>query len=112
MGAYLTLFPFKTVQKGNSIIYHLVCFNKKYNVQNLTDLRMTVFDNDLLWVLEFLGAIDGSQHERLEICFTMRNTCAHPGETTVSQENILSFFSDLDTLVFNNPRFKIEVEHA
>lgn len=80
-------------------------FNKKFDIQNLADLRMSVFDNDLLWVLEFLTAIDGNQHEKLEICFTMRNTCAHPGEASVSPENVLSFFSDLDSLVFDNTRF-------
>ena len=82
-------------------------FNKKFEIQNLSDLRMTVFDGDLLWVLEFLGAIDGNQHERLEICFTMRNTCGHPGEATVSEENVLSFFSDIDTLIFANPKFRL-----
>jgi hypothetical protein len=83
-------------------------FNKRFDVQNLADLRMSVFDNDLLWVLEFLTAIDGNQHERLEICFTMRNTCAHPGEATVSPENVLSYFSDLDKLVFDNPKFSLK----
>jgi len=78
-------------------------FNKKFEIQNLSDLRMTVFDNDLLWVLEFMGGLDGNQHERLEVCFTMRNTCAHPGETMISDENLLSFFSDLDTIIFTNP---------
>jgi hypothetical protein len=82
-------------------------FNKKFDIQNLSDLRMTVFDGDLLWVLEFMGAIDGNQHERLEICFTMRNTCAHPGEATVSDENVLSFFSDIDALIFANPKFSL-----
>jgi hypothetical protein len=80
-------------------------FSKKYNIQNLSDLRMTVFDGDLLWVLEFIGAIDGNQHERMEICFTMRNTCAHPGEATFSEENVLSFFSDIDSLVLANEKF-------
>jgi hypothetical protein len=80
-------------------------FNKKFDIQNLADLRISVFDNDLLWILEFLGTIDGNQHERLEICFTIRNTCAHPGDATISHENVLSYFSDLDALVFNNPRF-------
>lgn len=80
-------------------------FNKKFEIQNLSDLRMSVFDNDLLWVLEFLGLMDGNEHEKLEICFTMRNTCAHPGEAKYSSENLASFFSDLDGLVFNNPRF-------
>ena len=80
-------------------------FNKKLDIQNLSDLRMTVFDNDLLWILEFLGLIDGNEHEKLEICFTMRKTCAHPGEAKYSPENVASFFSDLDTLVFNNTKF-------
>lgn len=87
-------------------------FNKKFEIQNLADLRMSVFDNDLLWVLEFMGVIDGNQHERLEICFTIRNTCAHPGEATITDENVLSFFSDLDRLVFNNSKFVFEIEHA
>jgi hypothetical protein len=80
-------------------------FNKKFDIQNLSDLRMTVFDNDLLWVLEFLGSIDGNQHERLEICFTMRNTSAHPGEANITDENLLSFFSDISSLIFANPKF-------
>lgn len=80
-------------------------FNKKFDIQNLSDLRMTVFDNDLLWVLEFLGSIDGNQHERLEICFTMRNTSAHPGEASITDENLLSFFSDINSLIFANPKF-------
>lgn len=87
-------------------------FNKKFDIQNLSDLRMTVFDNDLLWVLEFMGMIDGNQHERLGICFTMRNTCAHPGEATVSEENLLSFFSDIDTIIFANPRFSLATNQS
>jgi hypothetical protein len=83
-------------------------FNKKFDVQNLSDLRMTVFDGDLMWVLEFMGIIDSNQHERLGICFTMRNTSAHPGEVTVSDENVLSFFSDIDSLIFTNPKFLLE----
>jgi hypothetical protein len=82
-------------------------FNKKFTVQNLSELRMNVFDNDLLWILEFLGAIDGNQHDRLEICLTMRDTSAHPGESRVSEENVSSFFSDIDSLVFTNPKLKI-----
>lgn len=84
-------------------------FNKKFEVHNLSELRMSVFDGDLLWILEFLGIIDGNQHERLGICFTMRNTCAHPGEAIVSDENVLSFFSDIDTIIFANPKFSIAI---
>lgn len=79
-------------------------FNKKYDLHNLAELRMTVFDNDLLWVLEFIGLIDGNEHEKLEICFTIRNTCAHPGDSNITLENITSFFSDLNQLVFQNKK--------
>ncbi len=82
-------------------------FNRRSEIHNLSELRMTVFDGDLLWVLEFLGTIDGNQHERLEICFTMRNTCAHPGDATITNENLLSFFSDIDVLVFTNAKFPL-----
>ncbi|NMC80301.1 MAG: hypothetical protein GYA59_13150, partial [Chloroflexi bacterium] len=82
-------------------------FNKRFDIQNLSDLRMTVFDNDLLWGLEFLGLIDGNQHEKLEICFTMRNISAHPGEANITDENLLSFFSDINSLIFANPAFAL-----
>jgi len=97
-----------TVQMSNIQTGRYKRFNKKFDIQNLSDLRMTVFDGDLLWALEFLSAIDGNQHERLEICLTMRNTCAHPGETTVTDENLLSFFSDKYSLVFANPKFSLD----
>lgn len=84
-------------------------FTKKFFIQNLADLRMSVFDTDLLWVLEFMGVIDGNQHERLEICLTMRNTAAHPGEAPFSDENVASFFSDLHPLVFENPNLPIDL---
>lgn len=96
-----------TVQMSNIQTGRYKRFNKKFDIQNLSDLRMTVFDGDLLWVLEFLGAIDGNQHERLGICFTMRNTCAHPGEAIVTDENLLSFVSDIDSLVFANSKFSL-----
>ena len=81
-------------------------FSSKYEIQNLSDLRMTVFDKQLLWILEYMGAIDGNQHERLGICLTIRDTCAHPGEATISDENLLSFFSDIDTMIFSNSKFQ------
>lgn len=87
-------------------------FNKKFDIQNLSDFRMSVFDNDLLWVLEFMGIVDGNEHEKLEICFTLRNTCAHPGNAVVTPENVLSFFSDIDALVLNNPKFTLSLAPA
>lgn len=80
-------------------------FNKVFSVHNLSELQTTVFDNDLLWILEYWSLIDSNQHERLAICFTMRNNSGHPGEAIISPENLLSFYSDLDTIVFNNKKF-------
>ncbi len=82
-------------------------FNSPYDIHNLTELRSLVPDGNLLWVLEYLEAIDGMQHERLEICLTMRDTCAHPGETIITDENLPSFFSDLKTLIFDNEKFAL-----
>jgi hypothetical protein len=83
-------------------------FKKSFNVHSLSELRATVFDTDLLWVLEYWGLIDANQHDRLGICFTMRNNAAHPGEAIITEPNLASAFSDLKTIVFDNPRFKLE----
>lgn len=82
-------------------------FNKSFSVHSLSELEATVFDNDLLWVLEYWNLIDANQHERLSICFTMRNNSAHPGEAPISPENLASFYSDLKKIVFDNPKFKL-----
>ena len=80
-------------------------FDKIFTVHNLAELQAIVFDNHLLWVLEYWGLIDSNQHERLTICFTMRNNSGHPGEATISPENLLSFYSDLKNIVFDNNNF-------
>lgn len=82
-------------------------FTKKFEIHNFNDLMMTVFDSDLLWIIEFLGLIDANEHEKLEICATYRNICGHPGEAKVSPENVDSFFSDISELIFNNSKFQI-----
>ncbi len=82
-------------------------FNKSFNIQSLNELRVSVFDNDLLWILEYWGLIDANQHDRLSLCFTMRNNCAHPGEAPLTPENLASFYSDLKLIVFDNSKFKI-----
>jgi type III secretory pathway component EscV len=81
-------------------------WNKSFPVHSLSDLR-TVFDNDLLWVLEYWQLIDSNQHDRLSICFTMRSNSAHPGEAPITEENLASFYSDLKAFVFDNPKFKL-----
>jgi len=82
-------------------------FNKAFTVNSLNELEATVFDKDMLWVLEYCGLIDANQHERLSICFTMRNNSAHPGEAPITEENLASFYSDLKSIVFDNPKFKL-----
>jgi hypothetical protein len=82
-------------------------FGKSFKVKSLSELRATVFDNDLLWVLEYWGLIDSNEHDRLSLCFTMRNNCAHPGEAPLTEENLASIFSDLKGIIFDNPEFKV-----
>jgi hypothetical protein len=54
-----------------------------------------------------LGLIDKNQNDRLNICFVMRNNAAHPGETRLTSENLASFYSDIKTIIFDNPNFTI-----
>jgi len=82
-------------------------FGKSFNVKSLSELRAAVFDNDLLWILEYCGLIDSNEHDRLSSCFTMRNNCAHPGEAPLTEENLASIFSDLKGIIFDNADFKV-----
>ncbi|MBW2972862.1 hypothetical protein KY346_00540 [Candidatus Woesearchaeota archaeon] len=79
--------------------------NKAFSINSLNELRVQVFDKDLLWILEYMNLIDPNQHDRLSLCFTMRNNCAHPGDAGISPENLLSFYSDVDSIIFKNPKF-------
>jgi hypothetical protein len=83
-------------------------FNKGQNVSSLAELR-EVFDSVILWVIEAMGMIDTNQHTRLGSCFDMRCHGAHPGEAPITQFNLMSFFSDLDHIVFMNEKFKLAV---
>lgn len=82
-------------------------FQKSFDVNSLSELRATVFDTDLLWVLEYWELIDANQHQRLSICLTMRNNAAHPGEAPITDINLASAFSDLKNTIFDNPKFKL-----
>jgi hypothetical protein len=82
-------------------------YSKVFHVHNAAELQATVFDNDLLWVLEYAGIIDYNQHERLSMCYVMRSTSAHPSSTKVTPENVTSFYSDLKTIIFDNSKFKM-----
>ncbi|WP_321894227.1 hypothetical protein [Paraburkholderia heleia] len=81
-------------------------FDKSQSVANLAELR-EVFDTVILWVIEGMGMIDTNQHTRLLSCFDMRCHGAHPGEAPITQYNLMSFFSDLDQIIFVNDKFKL-----
>lgn len=81
-------------------------FSSPQNVSSLGELRR-VFDNVILWIIEGMGLIDPNQHTRLKSCFDMRCQCAHPGEAPLTEWNLLSFFSDLNEIVFKNGNFNI-----
>ena len=83
-------------------------FSKSFSIHNLSELQSTVFDNDLLWVLEYWGLIDSNQRDRLGICATMRNNAGHSEQATISFENLLSFYSDLKNYIFKNENFTLE----
>jgi hypothetical protein len=82
-------------------------FKKSFNIHSLSELRASVFDTTLLWVLEYWCLIDANQHSRLEICFTMRNNAAHPGDAIVTAPNLASAFSDIKAIIFDNPKFRL-----
>ena len=81
-------------------------FNSLQNINSLSELR-EVFDTVVLWIIEGIGMIDSNQHTRLKSCFDMRCQCAHPGEAPVTEYNLMSFFSDINEIVFQNPMFNV-----
>jgi hypothetical protein len=83
-------------------------FNQAQNVQSLSELR-EVFDNVILWILEGMELLDINQHTRLHSCFDLRCQCSHPGEAPITEYNLLSFYSDLEQIVFSNPTFALSV---
>lgn len=80
-------------------------FNSIQNVSSLSEIR-EVFDTIILWILEGMGYIDSNQHTRLRSCFDMRCQCAHPGDAPMTPYNLLSYFSDLNEIIFKNEKFK------
>jgi hypothetical protein len=82
-------------------------FNQTQNVNNISEIR-EVFDNIVLWVIEGMGLIDSNQHTRLRSCFDMRCQSAHPGDAPITQFNLLSFFSDLEQIIFVNQKFLLQ----
>ena len=82
-------------------------FNSPQNIGSLSEMR-EVFDTVVLWIVEGMQLIDSNQHTRLKGCFDLRCQCAHPGDAPVTEFNLLSFFSDLNEIVFRNPKFDVK----
>jgi hypothetical protein len=74
----------------------------------LAELR-EVFDSTILWVIEAMGMIDTNEHTRFSSCFDMRCHGAHPGNAPITTYNLMSFFSDLDQIIFSNAKFKVSM---
>lgn len=79
-------------------------WNKEFNITTVSELQ-TVFDSDIVIILEGMGLIDGNEAERLEICFTYRNQSAHPSAAPIADPNVVAFFSDITAIVLANPKF-------
>jgi hypothetical protein len=81
-------------------------FSCPTSATSMNDL-LEVFDSNILWILEGMQLIDSNQHTRLKSCFDLRNQCSHPGEAPVTEYNLASFFSDINEIIFKNPRFAL-----
>ncbi len=79
-------------------------WNKEFSISTISELQ-TVFDTDLIVVLEGLELLDGNQSQRLESCFQYRNHSAHPGEAPIESVHVVSFFTDITKIVIHNPDF-------
>lgn len=81
-------------------------WNKEFSITTLSELQ-TVFDTDLIVILESLELIDGNEAERLRTCFQYRNHSAHPGNAPIDDPHIIAFFTDINTIILQNAKFNV-----
>jgi len=81
-------------------------FKSSAPVESISDLR-EVPDRRILWVLDGMDILESNQRQRLEYGLDMRIQASHPGDAEVTLTNLESFFSDLSTLVFKNPKLAV-----
>jgi hypothetical protein len=81
-------------------------FKASAPVESISDLR-EVPDRRILWVLDGMSILESNQRQRLEYGLDMRIQASHPGDADVTLTNLESFFSDLSTLVFKNPKLAV-----
>jgi hypothetical protein len=101
-----TKFNVTSVQMAGQAKGRFKRFSSPQSVNSLSELR-EVFDTNVLWIIEGMGMIDSNQHTRLRSCFELRCHCGHPGQAPVTEFNLMSFFSDINQIVFRNPMFRI-----
>jgi hypothetical protein len=80
-------------------------WNKEFAITSFGELQTTVFDTDLIVVLESMGLLDGTQTQRLETCFEYRCHSAHPGDAPIEEPHVVAFFNDIIGIVLSNPKF-------
>jgi hypothetical protein len=81
-------------------------FKASAPVESISDLR-EVPDRRILIVLDGMEILETNQRQRLEYGLDMRIQASHPGDADVTLANLESFFSDLSTLVFKNPKLVV-----
>jgi hypothetical protein len=81
-------------------------FKSSAPVESISDLR-EVPDRRILTVLDGMELLETNQRQRLEYGLDMRIQASHPGDAEVTLTNLESFFSDLSTLVFKNPKLAV-----
>jgi hypothetical protein len=64
-------------------------------------------DRVILTILDGMELLESNQRQRLESCLDMRIQASHPGDADITMPNLESFFSDLSTLVFKNPKLAV-----
>lgn len=79
-------------------------WNKGVQATNFSELQ-TIFDNDLIVVLEGMELLNGNQADRLRVCFQYRNQSAHPGDAPIEEPHLVAFFTDINTIVLQNSNF-------
>jgi len=79
-------------------------WNKGVQANNLSELQ-TIFDTDLIAMLEGMELLDGNRADRLRVCFQYRNQSAHPGDALIEEPHLVAFFTDINSIVLQNPNF-------
>jgi len=79
-------------------------WNKGVQATNLSELQ-SIFDKDLIVVLEAMELLNGNQADRLRVCFQYRNQSAHPGDAPIEEPHLVAFFIDINSIILQNPNF-------